>query len=82
MRVYLAARGVYGFVDFPGGWPGVAGGWPSIGVLAGLAEGMAEVTRECPTCPDVSATAFLLALAEAAPPDVAAELRELAARWQ
>lgn len=75
MRVYLAARGVYGYVD-------LRGGWPSIAVLAGLAEAMARTTAECPVCPDVPASAFLLALAEPAPPHVAADLLDLAARWQ
>jgi hypothetical protein len=51
MRVCLAARGVYGFVDSPGGWPGVAGDSPSIGVLAVLTEAMAEVTRGAPDLP-------------------------------
>jgi hypothetical protein len=78
MRVYLAAGGVYGFVDFSGGGPGVACGWPSIAVLAGLAEAMAQITCECPNCPDVPVSAFLLALAESAPPDMAADLRDLA----
>jgi hypothetical protein len=61
MRVFLAAGGVYGFVDFACGWPGIA-------VLAGLAETMAQITGECPNCPDVPVSAFLLALAESARP--------------
>jgi hypothetical protein len=43
---------------------------------------MADVTRECPNCPAVPVTAFLHAIAEAAPPDVAADLLDLAAWWQ
>jgi hypothetical protein len=35
--------------------------------------------RECPTCPDVPVSAFLPALAESAPPEVAADLRDVAA---
>jgi hypothetical protein len=60
MRVYGAARGVDGFVDSPAGWPGAASGWPSTGVLAGLADAMAEATQECPICPDAPPGAFLL----------------------
>lgn len=74
MKVYLGAAGAYGSVEFPGGWPG----FPE---LADLAESMAETLRRCPDCPDVPARRFLLALAECAPGDLAAGLRELAAEW-
>jgi hypothetical protein len=64
---------VSGFVAFLRGWPGVRGGWPGVADLAAAAEAMVEVTREYPVCPDIPASAFLLALAEpaqagAAPP--------------
>ena len=80
MRVHLAAGGVYGYVDFAAGWPGTGGGSTSIATLAALAEAMAEVTCQCPSCPDVQPRAFLLALAREAPPDLAARLRDHAFR--
>jgi len=81
VRVYLSAGGVYGYADFPGRWPGTDGDWPGLATLASLAEAMAQTTRECPVCPDVPISAFLRALAESAPPSVARNLRDLAARW-
>ena len=74
MRVYFATHGVHGYVGFAVGWPG-------LGVLACLAQAMSDVTRACPICPNVPACAFLAALAESAPLEVAADLYELAAEW-
>ena len=74
MRVYFATYGVHGYVDF-------AASWPSLGVLACVAQAMSDVTRGCPICPDIPASAFLLALAESAPLEVAADLYGLAAEW-
>jgi hypothetical protein len=74
VRVYFRSHGVHGYVDF-------AGGWPALGVLACVAQAMSDVTRGCPICPDVPAFAFLLALAESAPLEVAADLYGLAADW-
>lgn len=75
MRIYLSARGVIAHVELPRSWPGRA-------VLVGLAEALAETTHECPDCPDVPAPAFLLALAEAAPLEVAADLLKIANDWR
>jgi hypothetical protein len=44
--------------------PSLASGWlAEHRHLAGLAEAMAQITRDCPNCPDVPMIAFLLALA-------------------
>jgi hypothetical protein len=74
VKVYLAAAGACGSVESRADGPG----FPE---LADLAESMAETLRRCPDCPDVPARRFLLALAECAPGDLAAGLRELAAEW-
>lgn len=75
VRVYFGYHGMHGYVDFAAAWPG-------IGVLACVAQAMSDVTRGCPVCPeDAPASAFLVALAESAPLEVAADLYGLAAEW-
>jgi hypothetical protein len=74
VKIWLDAGAVQGRVEFAGGWPGLP-------ELANLAESMAVTVRQCPVCQDVPARRFLLALAEQAPTDLAAGLRELAAGW-
>jgi len=73
MRVYLSVRGVGAIIPLPDGWPAAAD-------LVVLAEALARTTLECPTCPEVPASAFLVALAREAPQDLAARLRDLACR--
>ena len=74
VKIWLDAGAVQGRVEFTGGWPGLP-------ELVNLAESMAVTVRRCPVCQDVPARRFLLALAEHAPADLAAGLRELAAGW-
>ena len=50
MRVYLSVRGTGAIIPLPDGWPSVA-------EFADLAEAMSRTTRECPVCPNRSATA-------------------------
>jgi hypothetical protein len=75
VKVYLNAGALYATVEFTGSWPGLP-------ELANLAESLAATVHRCPTCPDVPARRFLLAVAEQAPADLAAGLRELAASWR
>lgn len=75
VKIWLDAGTVHGRVEFTDGWPGLP-------ELANLAESMAVTVRRCPVCPDVPTRRFLLALAEQAPADLAAGLRELAAGWK
>jgi hypothetical protein len=73
MRICLSVRGVIAHVDLPSGWPAAS-------VIVTLPEALAETARECPSCPDVHASAFVLAIAAQAPPELATSLRDLAAK--
>lgn len=70
--VTIGIPGGHGRLHFPGD------SWPPLDVLVEQAEGGAEAFRRCPTCRDVPVADILLAMAEQAPPDLAAGLRELA----
>jgi hypothetical protein len=71
VQVNLEIPGTHGELYF-------SGGWPDADMLAEHAEAVAETFRRCPCCRDVPAREVLLAMAKAAPADLAAELREVA----
>lgn len=52
--------------------------WPALEDLVDLADGLAMVARLCPDCDNVRPEDMLLAMAEIAPADLAAGLRERA----
>jgi hypothetical protein len=74
VRIYFEVRGVMAHVD-------LAGSWPSVSALTALAEALVRTTRECPSCPDVPASAFLEALAAAVLLEIASDLLKTAADW-